>query len=237
MQKMKEKILISFLNKCLFVIIVCSIFVVPVIALEADSTNIDKFLSGLEKRYSKKAFIADFSQVSKLKVLEIDETASGKAMFSFPGKMKWEYFEPQQHQIITNGKMLWIYRPDLNQVIIGDAENFFKQGGGGAFLSDISIIKEKYIISIKENRETSFKLYLIPKEKTPEIQSILILVSKKDYNIKKVITSNIYEDTIELEFNNIEFKTIEDSIFEFSLPENTNIINMDDQQNNQQENQ
>ncbi len=23
--------------------------------------------------------------------------------------------------------MLWIYRPDLNQVIIGDAEKFFKQ--------------------------------------------------------------------------------------------------------------
>jgi outer membrane lipoprotein carrier protein len=224
---MKEKILPGFLNKCLFVILICSALVCPAIAQQTDSATLDQLLGSLEKRYSKKDFQADFSQVSKLKVLEIDETASGKAMFSFPGKMKWEYFEPQQHQIITNSKMLWIYRPDQNQVIIGDAQKFFKQGAGGAFLSDISIIKKKYIISIKENSETNFVLKLIPKVKTPEIQSILIIVSKGNYNIKKFITSNIYEDTIELEFHNIEFQEIDDSVFEFSIPENTNIINMD----------
>ena len=229
MQKMKEKILPSFLNKCLFVILLCFVFVCPAIAQQTDSATLDQFLDGLEKRYSKNDFKADFFQVSKLNVLEIDETASGKAMFSHPGKMKWEYLEPQQHQIITNGKMLWIYRPDQNQVIIADAQSFFKQGAGGAFLSDISIIKEKYIISIKENREAIFTLNLIPKVKTPEIQSILIIVSKKDYNIKKIITSNIYEDTIEIEFHNIEFLDIDASVFELNIPENTNVINMDHQ--------
>ncbi|MCK5543356.1 MAG: outer membrane lipoprotein carrier protein LolA [Desulfobacterales bacterium] len=230
---MKEKTLQNFLNKCLFVILICSSLASFAIAQETDSTILDQFLEGLEKRYSKNDFRADFSQVSKLKVLEIDEAASGKAMFSHPGKMKWEYLEPQQHQIITNGKMLWIYRPDQNQVIIGDAQAFFKQGAGGAFLSDISIIKEKYIISIKENTESNFVLNLIPKVKTPEIQSILIIVSKKDYYIKKIITSNIYEDTIEIEFHNIEFKDIDESVFELNIPENTNIMDMDNLQGNQ----
>ena len=140
MQKMKEKMLQSFLNKCLFMILFCSVLVCPAIAQQTDSAALDQILDGLEKRYAKKAFRAGFSQISRLKVLEIDETASGKAMFSFPGKMKWEYLEPQQHQIITNSKMLWIYRPAQNQIIIGDAQNFFKQGAGGAFLSDISLI-------------------------------------------------------------------------------------------------
>ncbi|MCP3899076.1 MAG: outer membrane lipoprotein carrier protein LolA [Desulfobacteraceae bacterium] len=224
---MKEKILPSFLNKCLFVILICSVFVCPAIAKQTDSAILDQFLDGLEKRYSKKDFTTDFFQVSKLKVLEIDETASGKAMFSHPGKMKWEYLEPQQHQIITNGKILWIYRPDQDQVIIGDAQKFFKQGAGGAFLSDISIIKKNYIISIEEDLENSFTLNLIPKIKTPEIQSILIVASKQDYNIKKIITFNIYEDTIEIEFHNAEFKSIDNSVFELSIPENINVINMD----------
>ena len=116
---------------------------------------------------------------------------------------------------------------EWEKINLGDAENFFKEGSGGSFLSDISIVREKYIIKIKENSESFFSLKLIPKRKTPEIQSILIIVSKQTYNIQKIITSNIYEDTIELGFHNIEFKNIDDSVFEFIIPENTSVIDID----------
>ncbi len=227
MQKMKEKIFLNFLNKIPIMIILCSVFVSSAMAQDKSSADLDQLLDGLEKRYSKNEFMADFSQVSKLKVLEIDETASGKAMFSHPGKMKWEYLQPQQHQIITNGKSLWIYRPDQNQVLLGNAQNFFKQGSGGAFLSDIAIVRKKYNISIKESSKETFTLSLIPQTKTPEIQSILMIVSKENYNIQKIITSNIYEDTIEITFHKIEFKDIDDSVFNFNIPENTNVIQME----------
>ena len=229
---MKEKTLPGFLNKYLLVTCICSVIFLSAFVQETNATPLEQFLEGLEKRYSQKDFIADFSQVSKLQALGIDETASGTAMFSHPGKMIWEYFEPQQHQLITNGKMLWIYRPDQNQVMVGKAQIFFKEGSGGAFLSDISIVRDKYIISIKENREMFFELKLIPKVKTPEIQSILIVVSKKNFNIEKIITSNIYEDTIEIEFHNIEFKDIDGSVFEFSIPENASVIDLDSQVDN-----
>ncbi|MCK5311512.1 MAG: outer membrane lipoprotein carrier protein LolA [Desulfobacteraceae bacterium] len=232
MQKMKERTLQSFLNKYLLVTFILSALIFSAFVQEINATTLDQFLDGLEKRYSQQDFIADFSQVSKLKALGIDETASGKAMFSHPGKMIWEYFEPQQHQMITNGKMLWIYRPDQNQVMVGKAQNFFKEGSGGAFLSDISIVREKYIINIKENREKFFELILIPKIKTPEIQSIGIIVSKKDFNIEKIITTNIYKDTIEIEFQNIEFKKINGSAFEFSIPEDSSVIDIDSQVEN-----
>ena len=73
-------------------------------------------LSAIEKKYAGKSFEASFYQISKLEALDITEKASGKASFSHPGKMKWEYLEPEQHEIITNGKSLWIYRPEENQV-------------------------------------------------------------------------------------------------------------------------
>ncbi len=225
MQKMIERFLKDFLNKCLFIVCIgCWVFASSAVASGAGSSTIDKLLDNLEKRYSKKEFAADFTQTSKLNVLELDETASGKALFSHPGKMVWEYLKPQQHKIITDGKMLWIVRPELNQVMIGETGEYFKEGAGGAFLSDISIVREKYLISIKENSETFFLLLLIPKKKTPEIQSILIMVLKKNYNIKKIITSNIYDDTTEFEFSNIEFKDIDDSAFKFNVPEKFSVI-------------
>ncbi len=231
MQKMKEKILPSFFNKYIMAVLICLALVCPAYGQETDTKTLSQCLKGIETRYGKKSFEADFFQISNLKALEIDETASGKAMFSFPGKMKWEYIKPGQHKIITNGTMLWIYRPDQNQVITGSAKKFFKQGAGGSFLSDISILKENYTISIKENRDKIIKLKLIPKVKTPEIQSIIIVVEKKSFNIKKIITSNIYEDTIGIEFHNMKFRHIDDSVFEFKLPENSNVINMDNQIN------
>lgn len=211
---------------------ICFFMIFTVSVNTIASGTLDQFLDRLEKRYSQNSFTADFFQASKLQALDIDETASGKASFSHPGKMIWEYIEPQQHQMITDGKMLWIYRPDQNQVMVGKAANFFKEGSGGVFLSDISIVREKYIISIQEDRKTFFTLKLIPKIKTPEIQSILLFVSKENYNIEKIVTFNIYEDTIEIEFHNIEFKEIKSSAFNFNIPENSNIIDLDSQLEN-----
>ncbi len=227
MQKMKEKILLSFINKYLLILFICCAFISSAMAKEPKMPSADHILNQIEKRYFKKGFTADFFQISKLKALDINETALGKAVFCYPGKMVWEYLEPQQHKMITNGKMLWVYRPDQNQVMLGHAENFFKKGLGGAFLSDISKVRKNYIISLKDQDKTVYKLLLIPKIKTPEIQSILIVVLKKNYNIKKIITQNIYEDTIEFEFRNLKFKTIDDSLFEFKIPENASIIQLD----------
>nr|NJM03775.1 outer membrane lipoprotein carrier protein LolA [Desulfobacula sp.] len=136
-------------------------------------------LSAIEKKYAGKSFEASFYQISKLAALDITEKASGKASFSHPGKMKWEYQEPEQHEIITNGKSLWIYRPGENQVMQGEASSFFKAGAGGAFLSDITLVRKNYIITIKDITDEYTELDLAAKNETPDISLIVIRVSKK----------------------------------------------------------
>jgi outer membrane lipoprotein carrier protein len=184
-------------------------------------------LGAMEKKYAGKSFEADFTQVSTLAALEIIETASGKALFSHPGRMKWQYLEPEQHEIITNGKTLWIYRPDENQVMIGDASSFFKSGGGGAFLSDISLMKENYSIQVRAVTTDFAEIDLTPKKKTPDITRIVIQVSQKSHEITKVLTYNEFDDTTLFEFSNIHFKPIDPNEFEFTPPEGVNIIKMD----------
>jgi len=191
------------------------------------SLDLETVLAGIEKRYSGRDFTADFFQTSLLAAIDITETAKGKALFSHPGKMRWEYQEPESQAIITNGTTLWIYRIEENQVVQGDAVSFFKSGGGGAFLSDITLIRAGYDITL-DRVETNFvTLVLVPKIKNPEISTIVIRVLRTTFDIDRVETTNIYGDTTTLEFKDINFHTLDSSLFEFVVPEGTDLLFMD----------
>lgn len=197
--------------------------------LSADQTDTlkEKILTHIEKKYSDKGFQADFNQISKLTALDITETASGKAWFSHPGKMRWLYLTPERHEIITNGQNLWIFRPDQDQVMRGDAQNFFKSGAGGAFLSDIGLMRKNFTIAIQKTDETHVTLLLTARQKNPDMVSITIKVSSSTHEIQQVTTHNAYGDTTRFEFTHIQFNPVDASMFEFKIPEGLSIIEMD----------
>jgi len=184
-------------------------------------------LSAIETKYAGKSFETSFYQISKLAALDITEKASGKASFSHPGKMRWEYLEPEQHEIITNGKSLWIYRPEEKQVMQGEADSFFKAGAGGAFLSDIALVRKNYIITIKDITDEYTELDLAAKNETPDISLIVIRVSKKTSDITRIVTRNAYGDTTLFEFNDIRFLSIDPSRFEFTVPKGSNVVDLE----------
>ncbi len=209
---------IAVLSGCLLIIAAA--------ASQTENTT-EAALSAIEKRYSGKSFEASFYQVSKLAALDITEKATGKASFSHPGKMRWEYLEPEKHEIITNGKALWIYRPEEKQVMQGNAESFFKTGAGGAFLSDISLVRKNYIITTKEATDDYTELDLVAKKETPDISLIVIRVSKKTSDIVRIVTRNMYGDTTLFEFNDIQFKPVAPSRFEFTIPKGSNVVDLE----------
>jgi outer membrane lipoprotein carrier protein len=115
----------------------------------------------------------------------------------------------------------------VNQVVQGDAVSFFISGGGGAFLSDITLIRAGYDITL-DRVETNFvTLVLVPKIKNPEISTIVIRVLRTTFDIDRVETTNIYGDTTTLEFKDINFHTLDSSLFEFVVPEGTDLLFMD----------
>lgn len=209
-----------------FVLLSCGLFFSSTLAFGNEIIKED-LLTALEKKYTGKSFEADFTQISILAALDITEKASGKAFFSHPGKMRWKYLEPEHHEIITNGKILWIFRPEENQVMQGDATQFFKSGAGGSFLSDISLIRKNYSVTIKEVTPDYVEINLKANIKNADISSIVIRVSQKNNEIKRVVTYNPYDDTTLFEFNDIRFKEMDSDIFEFKVPDEVNIIKMD----------
>ena len=229
MPRMKERTSKSLLSNALSVFTAVLFLIPPASVLaEQNGTVRDELLTRIENQYAGADFTAAFEQVSKLKALDMNEKASGQAFFSHPGKMKWAYTAPTEHSIITDGTTLWIYRPDQHQVVTGDADQFFKSGAGGAFLSDISLVREKYTIEIIENAKEHVLLQFTPKTSRQEIASITIDVMKDSFHIKKVVTVNAYGDTTELVFTDIQFKNLDSGMFDFEVPDNVDVIQMDE---------
>lgn len=188
----------------------------------------DRIVAALEARYKGRSFSCAYYQKSTLKALDIVEDAWGRAFFSHPGKMRWEYNEPEVHEIITDGIRLWIYKPDEKQVMLGDAEAFFKGGAGGAFLSDIGMIQKSYTLFVSENNLDKEAIYLtlVPIRENPDIASIKVRVLKDGHIIQKVITTNVYGDTTEILFSEIQFQELDDNLFHFEVPDGVDVMTM-----------
>ncbi len=186
----------------------------------------NEILTGLEQKYAHKSFSADFNQSARLAALDITETATGQAWFSHPGKMRWLYLIPDRHEIVTDGKALWIYRPDENQVMQGSAAPFFQTGAGGAFLSDITRIKTDFIIDLGKADASFAQLILTPKKESPDLAVIRITVDLPSHEIQMVVTENIYGDTTRFIFTNIRFNDPDPAMFTFTIPDGASIIEM-----------
>jgi outer membrane lipoprotein carrier protein len=209
----------------LFLLLLAALFT-PLTPARANTLG-DDTLAAIEKLYTQNGFSADFTQISKLAALEITETASGKAWFSHPGKMRWQYLSPEHHEIITNGHTLWIYRPDQDQVMRGDARNFFKAGAGGSFLADITLMRKNFFIEVKETTDTHISFLLTARQENPDLVTLLIQVSRTTHEIQQVTTQNTYGDTTSFQFDHIQFNPMDPPVFEFQIPEGSSIIDMD----------
>jgi outer membrane lipoprotein carrier protein len=224
-----------------FLLIVC-LFSVSSVVLSQDSSqklnvtpnisdlSLDYIIQKVETRYAVSGFSANFFQVSTIKAMKITDTAYGRAFFKRPDKMRWEYEKPARQTIVTDGNTLWIYRPEDNQVMVGKAPSFFGDGKGFSFLSDIKLIQNKFRIMLeKKAANDCHVLKLLPRAKTFDVSVIYLSVSKKTFNVVKIVTYNSYGDETRIELSNIQFKQkLDDSMFSFTIPQGVEMLHLDE---------
>jgi len=188
--------------------------------------KVDEILSCLEKRYGGTGFSALFFQASTLLAMKITDTANGRAFFKSPGMMRWEYLHPDRQEIITDGVKLWIYRPDDRQVTVGEFPSFFGDGKGAGFLSNIGLIRKKFLVSLGDSLIASeIMLKLWPKGKNFDLSVIHLFVSRETCDVVRLVTYNSYGDETRIEFTDISFtNSPPDDLFHFDIPPGTDVI-------------
>ena len=200
------------------------------IAAAGSNPSLDQILAGMEKRYANSKISAKFLQESTIKAMEITDFASGRVYVRHPGMMRWEYEKPDKQVIITDGYKLWVYRPEDNQVMTGSAPEFFRDGRGASFLSDIKLIRKKFNIELLESKTNVFhELKLTPLEKNMDVTDIRLAVSKENFTVMRVVTYNFYRDETRIELLNSQFNVqLDDDLFSFEIPDGVDVLRIDE---------
>ena len=74
------------------------------------------------------------------------ETTRGTVQLRRPGMFSWSYSEPYVQEIISDGKTLWVYDEDLDQVTISDASDAIEDTPALIFSGNYRLA-EHYVIN------------------------------------------------------------------------------------------
>ena len=140
------------------------------LAVPAANNPLDAFLDGLD------TFSADFEQELIDASGEVLETSLGTVLLRRPGMFSWSYREPYTQQIISDGKSLWVYEEDLEQVTVSDASEAVEDTPALIFSGRYDIA-EHYVINELEDDAGLNWLELTPRNIEAQYQSLRMAFS------------------------------------------------------------
>ena len=115
----------------------------PLRAAEGDGA--DAVVDRLQRNYDTTVdFVAGFRQETEVKSLNRSLKTSGKLSFKRPGKMLWLYDTPKDQFVLTDGKHLYFYQPEQNQIIKSPLKNAFRSDIPLSFLLGLGNLKKDF---------------------------------------------------------------------------------------------
>lgn len=210
-------------------IVSTNVLAAPTAASEQQATaNLVKQLSGV------KSLTANFEQTTKvtagskapqkkgLSAQHMNQTFKGSMKVARPGKFYWETTAPSKQTIVTTGKMVWIYDPDLQQAIRQNLDEQMANTPALLLSGNTNQIMQSYRVTQPDQGKTYYTLF--PKQKDSAFQRLTI-----SFGVNKAPSLMILEDslgqTTSIRFNNVKLNpSISNSAFNFTPPKGTDII-------------
>lgn len=132
--------------------------------LSTDATK--ALLADVQSHYSAVTSISSkFLQNSYLSALEVSELSSGTMKFKKGGKMRWDYEEPEKQSFVIDGKKVYFYQPNENQLVIDEFKNVILSDMPVAFLMGLGDLTRDFVAAEACETADGVSITLSPKTK------------------------------------------------------------------------
>jgi len=177
-------------------------------------------LNKLEKEKSKiETGSFDFEQKILIKSTLEEKMITGSIKFKAPDKLYAEYIQPYRQVIVCDGKKVWFYLPEYNQVSIQSVARLEELMGtdlGPFFWAGRIKGLEDYEKEMVEEESGSYKIKLTPE--TEDEVEIILVVSKKYWLPVETEVSDSYTVVSTYLYNIVKNPEVNNEIFEFKIP-------------------
>lgn len=205
----------------------------PVVAQEAivvsshPVINTQDAIKDLQQLLGKvKQFSSRFVQESHNGQGEILQSIEGKMDVAKPGKLRWQTEGIYEQLVISDGKSLWIYDQDLEQVSIKNMDNRLAETPALLLGGDVSAIETDFIVSQK--RSDSQRVFVLqPKDTTQLFDSLEISFNKhsEQQELQQMIILDASGQVTKIRFSDaVNNPILDESIFVFTIPEGVDVI-------------
>jgi outer membrane lipoprotein carrier protein len=131
------------------------------------------------------SFRARFEQDSFLAALDAQEVSVGTVLFKKPGMMQWQYESPERQTFTLRDKTVWLYQPQVKQVMIDQLSAVILSELPVSFLMGLGDLGRDFELTQGCQTASGTVLVLVPKDKeskTPDqgLKSFKLLLAKKD---------------------------------------------------------
>lgn len=200
----------------------------------------------------------EFTQESTIASLDKTQSASGRVIFKFDRpradrvprvSFRWEYDPPEMKEFVSNGKTIWAYIPENNQVILTELDDqaiAAMPDNPVTFLAGLGSLSYDFLIrwaSPQYDAENNYVLYMTPKHSSSTIQSLTVTVDRRavqDYTVRNktgerfpIISTlgvdqngNKYKITFDQQRMRVN-RGMSDSFFNYILPAGVDVVRPD----------
>lgn len=188
----------------------------------------------IQARYEQiKDLRADFTQVTKIEGFATPLTSSGHVMIKKPGRLRWEYREPDVQEIYVNGNDVMMYVPQHKQVLVGKLSQMAASQAPLQLLQGAARLEEHFELQATpggERGEGGLPLVtLVPKDTGPDavrtVVRIVVEAQPKTYFIKTVSIHEVSGNVATFQFSNLQPNTgLKKTLFDFSVPAGVEVV-------------
>jgi len=180
---------------------------------------------------------ADFHQVTRFEGFETVVASSGKLYIKKPGRLRWDYVEPNRNEVVVSQDRIWLFTPELKQVIISPFALLSDSQMPLHFLMGVGRLDQDFEIKWADPPEADkdaagtttgqerLILTLLPKDKKAGLDKIRMEVHPKQYFITQLDLFESNGNTSRFTFSRIETNVgLKDKLFIFTAPKGVEII-------------
>ena len=170
-----------------------------------------KPMNSLSADFTQKIMGQDNNQLQRL---------TGNLSLKKPNQLRWNVLAPMPQLVICDGKLVWLYDPDLEQVVIQSFSDDFMANPISILLGDLDQLNRDFTVSLISDDRFSLK----PKQKNSLFMAIQLrfidsVLSRIDYQDNFGQNTQLTLSQVKL---NPQFSK---TAFVFDIPQAVDIIN------------
>jgi outer membrane lipoprotein carrier protein len=195
----------------------------PIFAQPAPTTPAESLAKRIEDHHRNvNDLTARFTQTYRSGILGREVVERGTVSIKPPGKMLWEYKDPEKKTFVSDGKTFYFYVPSDKQVVVRDQAG--DRGLLGRLLSGRGGMLAQFDVGLESAPSGKPRLQLVPKKADPDVDRVYIEPDDGD-RIQVIEIIDTQGNRSRFRFDGIrENVGLSEQLFRFEIPKGVEVI-------------